>query len=387
MRFDGSGQSIIGDTRNDENGVLAQIHRAFMLLHNTQVDRVIERDDIIEADIEFQSQTWWDIFNEARNYTTAYYQGIVANDVASQFTGRTLFDAIADVDQPLGPIDQPAVAVEFAGAAFRLHTLIPVQVQLGPRRFASPIDDELKDGVPWRYLFGPTAPPAARFDLAVAQPLRQIVNLVIPGTLFPLTLDLAQVNILRGREMRLPSGEEYLAMLLDELGLPPRTQVVRGKTVLTPAGAAAILDPVLDADLLADLNSGDTDLQVFLELEAMINDGILGPVGQDIIERNWAGLLLADDWSLVGALSDQFTPEQMAFFTSATFERMLDEILSPADLDRDGRVSTSDLFELLMTWGPCPAGCPPACLGDLTGDCMVDQDDLMVLLESWGLPG
>jgi hypothetical protein len=383
IRFS-TGEALIGDVRNDQNGVVSQIHRAFMQLHNLQVDRVIEREEINEQDVEYLSQTWWDIFNEARNYTTAYYQGIVANEYVVQLTGRTLFEAMDATDQPLGPIADPAVAVELAGSAFRLHTTIPVSVQLGPDRFASPIGAALREGVPWPFLYGPGAPPAARLDLAVAAPLRRIVNLMIPGTLFPITLDLAQVNILRGREMRLPSGEEYLAFLMEELELDPRTETIRGKLVLTDARAAEVLDPERDADLLADLASDDTDLWAYVQLEAEVNDGSMGPVGQDIVERNWAGLLLADDWSLVGALADQFTPEQMAFFRSATFDRLLDEILSPADLDRDGRVSTGDLLALLAAWGPCPDPCPPSCAADLDEDCVVGTGDLLLLLEAWG---
>ncbi len=375
-------QAIIGDPRNDVTGIIGQIHRAFMQLHNEQVDRIVQRDDIDEDQLEYISQEWWDIFNEARNYTTAYYQGIVANEYNLHLTGRTLFEALDDSVYPLGPLEQPQVPLEFSGAVFRLHTLIPNDIQLGPNTFVGPVDKKLRLGVPWSYLFGPTSPLAGRLDTAVPAPLREIVNLVIPGSMFSITIDLAQINVLRGRELRLPSAQEYLAYLLDELGLDKKTNTIRGKQILTRKNAAGFLDRIEDADLLADLKKGDMDLWAYIHLEPELNDGLLGPVGQDIFERTIAGLMLADDWSLIGKFSDQFTPEQMEFFRSATFDRLLDEYLSPADFDRDEDVDAGDLLALLANWGPCD-DCED-CPHDLNGDCVVGGGDLLFLLSEWG---
>lgn len=378
----GNGEALIGDSRNDVTGVIGQIHRAFMQLHNEQVDRIVQRDNVDEDQLEYLSQQWWDIFNEARNYTTAYYQGIVANEYNIHMTGRTLFEALEDLLYPLGPLEEPQVPLEFSGSVFRLHTLIPNEVQIGPDTFVGPVDEQLRLGIPWTFLFGPTSPLASRLDTAVAAPLRDIVNLVIPGTMFPITIDLAQINVLRGRELSLPSGQEYLAYLLDELGLDETTTSIRGKQILTPENAAGFLDPVDDADLLADLENGDMDLWAYIQLEPELSDGLLGPVGQDILERTVAGLMLADDWSLIGKFSDQFTPEQMDFFRSATFDRLLDEFLSPADFDRDNDVDASDLLALLANWGPCDdcENCPH----DISGDCLVGAADLLMLLAEWG---
>ena len=144
-----------------------------------------------------------------------------------------LFDALDDAVYPLGPLEQPQVPLEFSGSVFRLHTLIPNEVQIGPDTFVGPVDEQFRLGVAWPFLFGPTSPLASRLDTAVAAPLRDIVNLVIPGTMFPITIDLAQINVLRGRELFLPSGQEYLASLLDELGLDQQTTSIRGKQILT----------------------------------------------------------------------------------------------------------------------------------------------------------
>lgn len=50
------------------------------------------------------------------------------------------------------------------------------------------------------------------------------------------------------------------------------------------------------------------------------------------------------------------------------------------DLDGDGHVSVTDLFQLLASWGSCKS----ACLADLTNDGQVNVTDLFLLLSNWG---
>ena len=53
------------------------------------------------------------------------------------------------------------------------------------------------------------------------------------------------------------------------------------------------------------------------------------------------------------------------------------------DLTGDGLVDVQDLLSLLSAWGRCPAPCPPSCSGDLNGDCQVDTADLLQMLANW----
>jgi hypothetical protein len=53
------------------------------------------------------------------------------------------------------------------------------------------------------------------------------------------------------------------------------------------------------------------------------------------------------------------------------------------DLTGDGLVDVQDLLALLAVWGRCPAPCPPSCSGDLNGDCQVDTVDLLQMLANW----
>ncbi len=377
LRDPQSGRALIGDFRNDENGLIRQVHLAFMQLHNVKVDQILERDGVDPEALVPGEQDWWDVFNEARNYTIAYYQGIVANEFARHLTGRTLFEALADDVHPLGVLDEPAIPLEFAQAAYRLHTIVPAAIQIDPHTFVSPIDDVLRESVNWKYLFGPYAVPAGRIDSAVPAALRDIVSLAVPGV-GEINLDLAQVNILRGREVGLGSGEDYLAALRAELGLPSNAPQIRGKLALTPTTGATFLDPVEDAEVLADLSAGVTDVWAYIMLEAELNGGLLGPVGQDIIEKTWLTLLLDDPYSLLGEFSDQYTPAQMQVFRNATIQGLLDEITLEGDLDKDAVVTTTDLALFLGLWNSDEIA------ADFNNDGFIDSQDLAILLGNWG---
>lgn len=50
------------------------------------------------------------------------------------------------------------------------------------------------------------------------------------------------------------------------------------------------------------------------------------------------------------------------------------------DLDGDGFVSVTDLFQLLASWGSCNGICP----ADLNGDGQINVSDLFLLLSNWG---
>ncbi len=354
----------LDDPRNDENGGIAQVHRALMQLHNARVNYIIARDQIDEGTIEPGDETWSRIFHEARNFTTAYYQGMAAGEFADMLTGRTVFEALEDQQYPLTPLPDGKNVVEFAFCMFRLHTIVPQPVQISETEFVSPIDPVLHDGIPWRHFHGPTAQMAGRIDSHIASSLRDIVDLFIPGIPIPITMDLIQINLMRGREMKVPSAEEYLAFLLDELNLDPDTETIRGKTILRYENAQQILDRRKDADLLADLLVGDTDLWAYIMLETELNNFSLGPVGQDILERTWAGLLLNDPYSIL--THGDFTPEQVEYFKNATLDGLLELIPRAALLE-----SATVFFGQLLD-------------GDVTGLYGADDNSVMRLRSRFG---
>jgi hypothetical protein len=56
----------------------------------------------------------------------------------------------------------------------------------------------------------------------------------------------------------------------------------------------------------------------------------------------------------------------------------------PGDLTGDFVVNIQDLLYLLSGWGPCPEPCPPTCLADIDGDCTAGVLDLLIMLAHWG---
>ncbi len=54
------------------------------------------------------------------------------------------------------------------------------------------------------------------------------------------------------------------------------------------------------------------------------------------------------------------------------------------DLTGDDVVNIDDIFAVLGLWGDCVDPCPPYCTGDLTEDCTVNIDDIFAILGQWG---
>jgi hypothetical protein len=53
------------------------------------------------------------------------------------------------------------------------------------------------------------------------------------------------------------------------------------------------------------------------------------------------------------------------------------------DTNGDGVVNVDDLLDVINTWGPCPAA-PASCAGDVNGDLVVNIDDLPAVINNWG---
>ncbi|MCI0366150.1 MAG: dockerin type I domain-containing protein, partial [Phycisphaerales bacterium] len=57
--------------------------------------------------------------------------------------------------------------------------------------------------------------------------------------------------------------------------------------------------------------------------------------------------------------------------------------IAPGDLTGDGIVNIDDLLALLSDWGSCPAP-STVCPADLDGDGSVNINDLLMLINNWG---
>lgn len=111
-------KALIGDPRNDENLLVAQMQVLFMHFHNKVVDTIQSNTGINNPSILYQ---------RAREEVIRAYQYIVLYDFAYQILPLEIYNSILTSNRgKLSKPDKsdPKVSVEFAGAVFRLHSLV-----------------------------------------------------------------------------------------------------------------------------------------------------------------------------------------------------------------------------------------------------------------------
>lgn len=143
--------AVIGDGRNDENLIVAQLHLAFLHFHNAVADGL--KATIPDAE---------DRFREARKRTTWMYQWLVVNAflpavcdpsvVASvKAGGAALYKAFRDRVAPTGP--ELPLPLEFSVAAFRFgHSMVRGAYDHN-RNFGRPARADANSGASFRELF------------------------------------------------------------------------------------------------------------------------------------------------------------------------------------------------------------------------------------------
>ena len=60
-----------------------------------------------------------------------------------------------------------------------------------------------------------------------------------------------------------------------------------------------------------------------------------------------------------------------------------DEVKVPGDITGDGIVNVDDLLAVINAWGLCPNCELIACPADLNDDCFVNVDDLLMVINNW----
>jgi len=304
------GIALVGDPRQDENLILAQLHVAFLKFHNA----VLKQPDILKSSPYREAGP---PFEAARRIVTWHYQWIVRNDFLNQFIDANVF---ADLrHQWAGNAGSGCfrIPIEFSAAVFRFghsmvrdsydynedkaHENVPLQQLLKltgsgdpnrPDAFSLPANWVIY----WpRFFLGLGRSPhtnrirkidtkiakalhdlqletVKQFNAAMAKEPRQLTS---PENKLPVR------TLVRGAQMGLPSGQE----VADALGvqpLDPEKQIATGS----------------DADILR--NHGfhkDTPLWYYILKEAEIpprKGRYLGPVGSRIVADVIVAALKAD---------------------------------------------------------------------------------------------
>lgn len=124
-----AGKALIGDPRNDENILVAQVHSLFIELHNILMSKVREgggpaadiracaHDGIAEKVWHDHVKKKLESFEEVRRFIRLHYQWIILNELLPAFVDQACLDA-AMTDTPFG-WDAPVMPVEFTGACYR----------------------------------------------------------------------------------------------------------------------------------------------------------------------------------------------------------------------------------------------------------------------------
>ena len=307
------GRALIGDPRNDENLIIAQLVLLFIRFHNKVVD-------LVRRDNRDMSST--ELFVEAQQRVRWHYQWIVKHE----FLPLIVEDDLVDVEPShfeWDPATWPPMPVEFSVAAYRFghsmvrddyklndrHPNVPVfvpRVESGPTLEGfRPLPRELE--IEWKHFFfidAATRPQMSmRIDASLAE---QLAHLPRDGASLP------YLNLRRGNDLGLPRGDA-VARELD-------------------------VEPLSEAELLAALPLDAEDrarefvlhqmplwYYVLSEARARGDGGLrLGPTGGRIVAEVINGLLQADPNSYVRAdpaWTPTITSRQSGSFTIADLVR------------------------------------------------------------------
>src|SRR4051812_37424573 len=205
------GTAYVGDPRNDENLIIAQLHVGFLRFHNALRD-------------EGRS------FDEARRLTTWHFQWLMVNEFLPRVCGADLVTRLFALGskipwyKPKNP-RRPMMPLEFSVAAYRFgHSMVRPEYEMNDAHtfpiFTTAGDprDDLRGSRPippghradWTYFFdipGKARPEGLNFsrlmDTNLAKGLHDLPETVVPRDITPLFTDLAERNLLRGKRLGL----------------------------------------------------------------------------------------------------------------------------------------------------------------------------------------
>ncbi len=282
------GTAIIGDHRNDENLIVAQFHLTFLQLHNRFID---------------EGKT----FEEAQQLVRWHFQWLIVHDFLPHIAGRALVDSMlkprrggpTGVDcrfyKPGNPT-WPMMPIEYSVAAYRFgHSMIRAEYEMHDAVtipfFGNPAND-LRGSRPlptiaradWNYFFdvpGMSVPDDRNMtrliDTKLALPLDELPPTVVQHVDGAI-LSLAHRNLLRGKRLGLPAGQD----VAKAMGVTP-----------IPNDRLGLTDPRWN---------GRAPLWFYVLKESELLGGrTLGPVGGRIIAEVILGILSLDRTSFLNA--------------------------------------------------------------------------------------
>ncbi len=203
---------LAGDIRSNENVVLTSLHTLFVREHNRLAGRI--RQVSPNASDE-------EIYQLARKIVNAEIQIITYRE----FLPSLLGPFAPDVHSRYRAKINPTIANEFSGALFRVgHTLLSPNLVIGDTGLTIALRDAFTNSAFIRdnpenvghMLLGLSRQKCQEIDATIVDDVRTFLFLPPP---FPIGLDLAAINMQRGREHGIPPYNEVRRAY----GLPPVT--------------------------------------------------------------------------------------------------------------------------------------------------------------------
>jgi hypothetical protein len=310
------GFALIGDPRNDENLIVAQLHLALLKFHNQVVERL--RAERVPAPR---------VFSEARRTVTWHYQWMVLHDFLERLVDRDQYRQVQQYGRRFYRLrDEPYIPVEFSVAAYRLgHSM--VRQEYDYNRVFNPSPNRLAAAT-FDFLFqftGLSGPNTGRFQMPLPSnwiiDWRRFFELPRPASTAPnaptlnasrrldpfLIPELHQLPLGPQQEIRLPVRNLVRGL---QFQLPPGQRVARamGFTPLTAREMASVDGPDV---AIAQQHGFDTSspLWYYILKEAQIQGKgrRLGQVGSRILTEVFVGLLEGDSESFL-AQAPEWTP-------------------------------------------------------------------------------
>ncbi len=282
------GTAYVGDPRNDENLIIAQLQIAFIRLHN----------QFVAAGKSFL---------EAQRLTRWHYQWVIVNDFLPHILGSGVVEQMLKpgprgtitVDNRFyrpGDSKRPMMPVEYSVAAYRFgHSMIRAEYEMHESTTLpvfGPQGGDLRGSRPlpgnawadWNYFYeipkleAPDDRNMTRcIDTQLSLPLTNLPPTVV-AHIDGAILSLAERNLIRGKRLGLPAGQDVATAM----GITPLSNAQLGLTDPRWAGKAPLWYYVLKE---AELGGGCQ----------------LGPVGGRIVAEVILGLLERDKDSYFNA--------------------------------------------------------------------------------------
>ncbi|MEZ4727473.1 MAG: heme peroxidase family protein [Caldilineaceae bacterium] len=282
----------IGDERNDENTIVAQLHTAFLRFHNAVVD-------FLEAKTGSTPT-----FADAAQLVRWHYQWLIVNDYLRTICLPQVVDEVLAADDHFfsarGELFMP---LEFSVAAFRFgHSMVRASYDFNQIFSAAPFhllfEFTGRGGlggsahlpsiwiIDWKRFIDKTSPHPQQFarkiDTNLAMPL-----IDLPGDGSDLARHLAQRNLLRGYLLSVPTAQFVASQL--------------GVSLLSPAELVPADKPALETAFAAEngLLQAKTPLWYYIlrEAEVQTSGNSLGALGSHLVAGTLIGLLQADPTS------------------------------------------------------------------------------------------